>query len=407
MTSYKAYVKENWGYLVFLLISLTSFVTLMSRPVGGHYAIFVGGAESVLAGVNPYGNDYGTQLGEYWYSLNCALSFFSFFQLFPPFWGLLIYMLSSWLIFLFGMKSLGATVEKCLGQSLISVPYRNLFWLFLTSEMTGAILASKIEVLMLGMLFFALKFFIDGRMWVAGVVFGYLIEWKFQPLPILGLATIVALMVHGIKPSIQLVLTSAASFFAAFLLPVMWLGLEKTLLYQSVLQERLLSFMKRDWIGFQHVYTFLSRNLGMEVSFESAQIISMAVGVSFAIATFVYCRGLRKLNIDKGLYGGIFAWALGSAFIVLFSPMSQSNGYILHSSLVFGTAFSIWQMGNQNKKVFGVLLIAYFLISIAYSDLTPKGLRLYLYHHAYKPLGVLLLLGLFGFNVFRRKKLTP
>ncbi len=366
----------------------------MSRPVGGHYGIFTSAAKAILEKGDPYGTTFGWGVGPYFYSLTCGLSFFSIFSFLPLFWGLLLYMLTSWLFFLWGLFSLNATMFRKFDFDLWKMPFRNFFWLFLASEMTGGILASKVEVFMLGVLLFALKLLLERKEIFAGLLLGWITNWKFQPLPIVGLALLVPLCGRNWSGATKFAGSFAFSLGVAYLLPLAWYGVDAARSLYERQNVLLWEFMNRDWLHFQHIYTFLYKNFGLELSFETAQMVSVFFGALFAGALFLFIRKAMSVSSDFRSLGFLLAFALGAAYMNLFSPLSQSNAYILHTPLILVLFFFLHKAGMSGKKTGWILFLGYFLVSLAYSDFNPKPSRLYMYSHAFKPLGILVLLGL-------------
>jgi hypothetical protein len=94
--------------------------------------------------------------------------------------------------------------------------------------------------------------------------------------------------------------------------------------------------------------------------------------------------------------------ALGSAFVVIFSPASQSAAFILYAPLVMDYFRQGAVVPKRLQKVWIVgLVISWFFISLMYSDLVGFSVRTYAMEHALKPLGALILLGFYiGFDVY-------
>jgi hypothetical protein len=76
---------------------------------------------------------------------------------------------------------------------------------------------------------------------------------------------------------------------------------------------------------------------------------------------------------------------------MLFSFMSQSNAYILFSPLLLATLMLAERHRIPPKALWLFFVPAYYVISLAYSDVTPPALRFFLRGKAIKPLGVLAL----------------
>lgn len=386
-------IKSQWGFALFLFISLLSTVTLMSRPVGGHWGIFTSAALAILERGDPYGTTFGWGVGPYYYSLNCGLLFFGPFAMLPLFWGLLLFIIVSWTVFVAGLFSLDRSLETHFGFSIRTMPYRHLFWLMLASEMTGGILSSKIEVIMVGAMFFALKFLIEGRSLFAGFLLGWITDWKFQPLPIIGLVAFVLLLAKDWRALGRFLGGVLVALLVAQLIPTLWYGWEPALALYSRQREVLMTFLEGHWLGFQHVYAFAVKGLGIEFGYETVKRISVVGGLillGVLIVAWKRAAPAKKLEHQPWL---IFSFGLGAAYMNMFSPASQSNAYILHAPLVLGLFYFASSGSFFKTRAYLISLLAgYFFVSLAYSDLNPAPLRRYMFSHSYKPVGIAVLL---------------
>ncbi len=105
--------------------------------------------------------------------------------------------------------------------------------------------------------------------------------------------------------------------------------------------------------------------------------------------------------------GLLLAFAIGGAFIVLFSYMTQTNGYILYLPLPLAIFFlAVYPSNLPSRAWLGVIFAAYFLISLSFSDLVPRSVRLWAMASVPKPIGTLLLLGLLSWLVLRPRRVV-
>jgi hypothetical protein len=158
-------------------------------------------------------------------------------------------------------------------------------------------------------------------------------------------------------------------------------------------------YVQIDWLRapiFQHVYAFAYRGLGIPVSLGTANGITCLVGLGFAAYLLRWLWPLRRRGTGPAAEtaGLLIALGLGSAFTAIFSPLSQSNAYLIYTPLLIPIFIFAGLTRQDRRAVFAISLVAYWLISIAYSDLTPRPIYHRLYYDAVKPLGVILLIAL-------------
>jgi len=386
---------REWGLSIFVLDCALGYLALVFRPAGHHYAIFSGGARYLWAGMSPYGADLGVP-GIYLYSPSCAMFFFGLFSWLPQRLGQGLYMLASLAVLFAGGHALLGVMREKLGFELQGTPLRHLFWLMAGSEVLGAILGAKIEIFMLGVQLYALALLLGGRReWLAGLLFGAMTNWKFQPLPVIGLVSLILLVHRRVVP----VFAFAAGLAIFYLAPAAFLPWPFFLEIHREWNASLAGFLPGGWLGqiYQHVYAFLVRGLGVEIGLRHAQLASVIAGATLAAVLLAWHARLRMLAGDALALrvGLLVAAGVGSAFVVLFNPMSQSNGYLLYLPLLLPV---IWMARETGKELQAgvVMVVAFVTISLLYSDIPPRPLYRLAYAQAWKPLGVVLLLSWLG-----------
>ena len=105
-----ANLKRNWGFALLCAFSLLSLIRLMRQAVPGHYRVFTGAGRALWHGQNPYGTDFGTGVGYYFYSPTCALTVFGPLSVLPEKVGLVVYMTASFAIFVWASASFGGAL---------------------------------------------------------------------------------------------------------------------------------------------------------------------------------------------------------------------------------------------------------------------------------------------------------
>ena len=192
---FKKFVQRHWGLLILTISTLASFIQIWRTKHWLHYRIFSGAARELWSGRNPYFNDYGTNLGYWYYSPSCGLYFFGPFASLPDRFGIYAYMLSSVALFIGGVHYFLNSLENQTSErkefvARLREPWLNLFWFWISFELMSGIVATKLEVAMAGILFFAVGSLLRGqvRPW-SPFLFAMIVNWKFQPIPVFGLLT--------------------------------------------------------------------------------------------------------------------------------------------------------------------------------------------------------------------------
>ncbi len=411
-------LKCHWGQCFFVFISLFCLITVFRAPVGGHYMIFSGAAQALWSGINPYGQTFGSNAGFWLYSPSCGLFFYSLFNLFPPQTGQFLYMLCSWLLLVWGLIRFSKVFYPHLSQW---------FWFIGASELIGAMLNTRTEVAILGILLGAAPWVLnaDWRKQVVGLfLWAMICNWKFQSLPSIGLVLLGLFFVK--RNTIVSVLVFLLSLAFWYLLP--FLFLTKDLLLQahqdwaSSMHAWMISPYRdfQNWQSYQQIYGFLRKVFGIDISLSTANSINLVIGLGLALWMWQLAKKIHltqsatsetatpattDLNVKTALadhygnstavtpttaiafqYSLIMKWglALGAAYSNAFLPLSQSSAYISYLPLL-ALAFDV-----GIKPV--VLFLSWFFVSLAYSDITPKALRLVLVDASVKPIGILILL---------------
>lgn len=385
--------RKNWGLWILALSIVGAYVSVLLKTPGGHYSSFSQPALYLWRGEDPYGVPFAG--GMNFYSPSCALFFFSAFAFLPPALGQGLYVGVSIALWIAAVVYFLRAAQASLGLRFQGQPGTQLLWLMVGSELVGAIQATKLEILIVAQVLFAAGCLLRGKHeWLAGVALGVGTQWKFQPLPLVGLLLVV-LLPRGRGRAFLAGFTGAIA--ALTLLPYVFFPVAfVNRLYEHWLGT-LREYGESAWMHpiYQHVFQTAARVVGWQASLPVARGISLAAGVGLAASLLVAVRRWKGGAEKKGI---VLAVSLASAYAVLFSPLSQSNGYVLYTPLLFGLVFFGSLSTAKGRWGAGA---AYFLVSIAYSDLVPRAWYRYFYDHAYKPVGVALLLVLLGVAVNR------
>lgn len=396
----KKVLREGWGFFYLVLVSAVSFGQLMRTSHSGHYDFFRASALKIWAGENPYAILYPS--GYFLYSPSAALFFYGAVAWLPYWTGLAIYMLASWAVLFWGAR-------RFLRALALNSSDKNLFYFLLSSEVIGTLLNARIEIFILGIVLGAGAWLLQQRReGLAYFLLAMVCNFKMQSFPTVGLLLMVAVWGLGHWRGVGVFLASLVFWYA---LPYAVRPAEFiTTCYQTWTQF-FGPYIGASWLDFQHLFRFVYKLTGWAPSFSAFQKMSAAIGGLFALALAarIYRDKQKKLSsaaLKRLAWGWNFrALALGAGFICLFSPMSQSAGFVLYAPLL---ALVIYFRRHENYfsyRTWTFLLgIAFFMISIAYSDLVPKDLRGLFFDHATKAGGVTLLTGAVFMEVLGRSE---
>ena len=154
-------------------------------------------------------------------------------------------------------------------------------------------------------------------------------------------------------------------------------------------------------MDFQHIYRFIWKTTGFEISWTMGQIGSAAFGLLLALMLFA-------MILKKKTNNELVLWiiGIGGIYASVFSPASQSAAYVLYIPAVLLVATTSSDASTRPLARYGFLLLCWFLISACYSDLVPRALHSWCFDHAVKAAGALLLaLGILAMNI--RELLAP
>lgn len=370
-------------------MALAALVQFLRAKTAMHFSVFSGPGAYFWRGENPYpllfvpGNDEQ----RYLYSPAFSMFFFHPFSKLPELWGRLAYVGLSLLVFLGGFTYWLKHAEQWHHFRLSTHPWKNWLAAGLAAELFGAIYYCKIEVLELGLFFAMLVPLVNGSTLLPFFLMGVLGEIKFQTVPVLGLMLIVASFLgdRPVRSALAAVLGYLSGEVAVMLAltPQTWLELTRA------------RFATMDYIvdtywatHYQHLYkTFLTA--GVPLSLEQAKWTAVAMGSVFATALYLHLSYWReRLNpVETRSLGYLSAYAFGLTYLLLFSPMSQSNAYTLVFPL-FLLVFLLNPRGTS-RATLGLLLLSLFLISGIYSDLVPLSWRLWARAWSVKPWGLI------------------
>lgn len=380
-------LRLRWGFYYFTLVSFLTLFKLFDPSTRGHYRVFTSAARALWNEQPAYFTDFSWQTGLHWfYSPACGLFFYLPFSLLPETVGVILNVFVMWVVFVWGATYFFNAVLESPTFEFVTVSSLNLFWFFTASEMIGAIASEKTEILMIGTCFLSAGLLLRGRNHLPAFLLAMVTNWKFQPVAFVGLVAI-ALFLHrkNIRFAVEFSLWSL--FF--LVLPYLFVGpsyLNAAYLdWMHAVQQQLAS----QWKSFDHVYNVVRTIVGIDISYQAVQMTALIVGICFA--ALQVAEGVRKSPFIRSIF---LAIGLSAAFMTSFSPLSQSNGYILVAPLTAVLALCYGLLTSRSLEKYiaaSALVIGWILTSVLTSDLVPVAVRDFTRATAVKSLGPLLM----------------
>ncbi len=368
-------------------LALLAFFSLSLRGVGEHYQIFAEHSRQLRLGINPYGVIFPCCTGPFLYSPFCSLFFFSLFSPLPLKWGEMLYTGLSVALFFPALHSFITQVKKFF-PAFAGHPLRHLVWMMIASELLGSILATKLEIFLVAGALWGTSLLLQERDWMAACCLAMVATFKLQAVPtVILFAIILCKHRRGWRFSLAFLLWSLFFFF----LPLAFLGPSAS--FWSLNQTWLSSIsahVSGDWLTpvYQHIFGFLVHGLGIPVSLPFAKGVMVVFGAMIGLFCLWYpvIRVQQPLSCREGI---LLSFGLGCLYVVTFAPLSQSNAYLWYVPSVFAVLYFLDKRQSPIRLQEIILGGAYFLISIAYSDLVPRFAHRYFYAIRIKAVGTL------------------
>ena len=366
------FLKKNGGTFLFCLFSLAGLIRVMlERPVSAHYQLFTTASRWLWSGQCPYGVEF--HLAGYWfYSPSCGLFLFGAFAFFPLLVGLFLYSLISIASYFFALRYFARTIGAGgrvleIALALSSVP------------VFQGLIAAKLETIIAAILFFAAGEWLSRRYLVGALLFGMILDWKFQPAPMAGLLILALLLAR--RAWLPAVFTGGAVMIWRWA-PATLFGFTGLGALLSRQKETLQAFVAEAYSNFDNFFHF-SAALGLRLSLGVSLLISLIAGVGMAI--HVWCRWRRGKDFASQVEACL---GLGSWFCLLFSPLGQNNASILGGPFFLWTAGALVmnRAGRMQFLLVGALIASLFM----YSDLIPEALRVWARSNSIKTLALMI-----------------
>ena len=251
---------------------------------------------------------------------------------------------------------------------------------------SSGILASKLEIAIAGILLGSIAWLkdskpqLDRRAYAAAVLIAAILNWKFQPLPVVGLFLLAWILVRRDLKLPAVIATALGSWYVlpfAFFSPGFVAEIHET--WRTTFSK----FVEESVLNFENIFAFLHGAFGIPLSFGQTQWISAAAGLSLAAYLLLWIS--RAASRDRMGGATLISVGLGTMFMTVFSPLGQNNALILYAPLLL-SAFICLESTRHRGRWIALLTISCAIMILAYSDLVPHGLRESLRHLSIKPL---------------------
>ena len=352
-------------------------ISAFSGRLHRHFPIFIEATRDLFHGVNPYGKAYDhTGMQSYYHYAPFSTFVFRPFLSLPLSWAYFGYMGMSLALFFTGLTRLANFLLPANARGTLSI-----FYLILASEVIGSTFGAKIEVITCGVLFWSLFLLLRGEHVVtSGFLMTVASLWKLQPLPILGLVFLAIVFSRDWKTLKGITTGAALGTAISVLTPYLFFPAAYTTeLYRAWLSV-LDSTWKQMWRTYQSLFTLSFQLFGWPNDAAQVQVLGLLTPLFFiALLWLARSRG-RNRNI-------LLAFALGSAFIPVFSPMSQGMAYILGAGML--RACSLERLSEKpyfRRPIWtAALLFHWYFTSLNFSDVVPEPMRIS--HLTVRPIG--------------------
>ncbi len=382
----------RWGFFYFTFVSVITFFKLLDPSTRGHYRVFTGAARAMWNEQPAYFTDFGWQNGlEWFYSPACGLTFYLPFSFLPETVGVILNVVFMWAVFVWGTSYFFNAALDTPKFDFVPLRSLNLFWFFIASEMIGAIASEKTEILMVGLCLFAVGLLIRGRQWWPAFILAMVTNWKFQPLALVGLL-VLSLIFY--RRNFRFLFEFVFGSVVFLVVPYAMTGTEYLGRIYPQWMQAVQNQLITQWKSFDHVYNVARILGGVEVTYSAIQMVAFIVAVGMVSLLVTDYALYRRGKSGSFTSSACLALSLAATFMTSFSPLSQSNGYILVAPLTAVLAMIYGRLPKQSTEwwvALAGLLAGWFITSMLTSDLVPVAVRDFTRESAIKSLGPLVM----------------
>ncbi len=280
----------------------------------------------------------------------------------------------------------------------ISRNYRNFFWLVLSSELVGGVLSNKLEILIVGLCFVSVwLLFAKNRPLLAGVILATTLDWKFLSLPLIAFLSVYVSVIHRQWKFVTSVVLTLLFWRLA---PIVVYSTDLRTQMKALYEETMLAQLQ-DNVNFDHIFHWLTSNLGLSFTFSQLLIIIVVVAGVLGLCYGVQIWKQRK-DASSAELAVLLSFAFSGFFVTCFSPLSQAQAYILYVPLLMACVLMDGKIQNPWRSYLRFqVFMSWIVISLFFSDLFPHDFRVWAELRGAKPFGVALLF--LSFSICFRK----
>jgi hypothetical protein len=360
---------QDWAVLLIAWVLGISFSLVLCQPVGGHYQTFTQAARALWSEKPAYGVPWAGNL--FFYSPSCAMFLFGPLSLMSDRFGLLLYLVISVAILIYGTLKLAK----------IFYPERDLsgFWLLVAQPLFSAIAADKPELLITGIVLICTTWIIEGvNRAAAAVLLAMVANWKLQPLPAIALIGLVQI---GMRGDYLFILLFGIALLFWYVIPFVFLPWSYATNEHQIWYSTLKNFTQTSYANFDNFFSFLQNTVGIQLPYSAAVNLSCAAAIFLAVTVVIEFK-TKSLSSEKKLKESVlFSLGVGCAYTVIFSPLQQVNAYILLLPTYFLSFYTYQSSSGFERKFWYYFLgVIFMIMTFSYSDLIPMDLRISIRH---------------------------
>ena len=324
-----------------------------------NFLIFRQAFVHLLEGRNLYGYFPAEHFDNFLYSPTFA-SLMAPFSALPPWLGLIAWDLANAAVLVAGVGSVPGFDSRT----------RALFVWFILLELVGALQTSQSNAMIVGLLLLAFSACERDRAWAAGLFLALATSVKIFPV-----AAGLAFLLYPRRA--RLVLATAGWGLVLAALPLLFVS-PSALLWQY-----------GNWWHL-HTESVHSAKLGLSAAgllrawfhLEPSRALLQAVAAGVAALPLANVRGRERLPFRAAYFGSLLMW------MIAFNHLSESPTFVIAMA-----GIGLWYFSQERTPWHLALLwMAFLLVSVTYSDLTPPSIRARFIHpYAWKVLPVVVI----------------
>ena len=373
ITKLRISIPKNWAVLLIAFVLGMSFILVLFQPVGGHYQTFTQAARALWSEKPAYGVPWAGNL--FFYSPSCAMLLFGPLSLMSDRLGLLLYLVISVAILIYGTWKLAK----------IFYPEQELsgFWLLVAQPLFSAIVADKPELLITGIVLICTVWIIENvNRSATAVLLAMVANWKLQPLPAIALIGLVQI---GLRGDYLFILLFGIALLFWYLIPFVFLPWPYAVNEHQIWYSTLKGFTQTSYTNFDNFFSFLQNTIGIQLPYSAAVNLSCAAAIFLAVIVIIeVVIKLKAKALDsevKFKESVLFSLGVGCSYTVIFSPLQQVNAYILLLPTYFLSFYTYQSSSGFERKFWYYFLgVIFMIMTFSYSDLIPMDLRISIRH---------------------------